>query len=307
MEKASPAPAEQAGAPPPAELSPEELAKLSKEERKAYHQARRAAQTTQAVEKPAAPLTKAQRRAIQDAQRKAKDDVKNASMGNEEMLKELKMQGLSEDQARNVMAELLAGNTVADVDDDDEDADPEDLLGSVRRWICEQKNEQITKDSIRDFNMKVRFQGHVDSTPPDHLRCILRVVVQEACAGCDLAAPKLQPGAVAKRVQPCVERWAPLLEVLFGKIDDVLEGADTVIHGIEEGIEACQAEADVPAAGLACGVVGSLMAVREIDMIEDEDLLAGCRRSSTAGKVMEKFIEFLEEALEDEDEDEEDD
>jgi len=223
------------------------------------------------------------------------------------MLKELKMQGLSEDQARNVMAELLAGNTVADVDDDDEDADPEDLLGSVRRWICEQKNEQITKDSIRDFNMKVRFQGHVDSTPPDHLRCILRVVVQEACAGCDLAAPKLQPGAVAKRVQPCVERWAPLLEVLFGKIDDVLEGADTVIHGIEEGIEACQAEADVPAAGLACGVVGSLMAVREIDMIEDEDLLAGCRRSSTAGKVMEKFIEFLEEALEDEDEDEEDD
>ncbi|CAK0799342.1 unnamed protein product, partial [Prorocentrum cordatum] len=121
-----------------------------------------------------------------------------------------------------------------------------------------------------DFNMKVRFQGHVDSTPPDHLRCILRVVVQEACAGCDLAAPKLQPGAVAKRVQPCVERWAPLLEVLFGKIDDVLEGADTVIHGIEEGIEACQAEADVPAAGLACGVVGSLMAVREIDMIEDE-------------------------------------
>jgi len=224
-------------------------------------------------------------------------------MDNEEMLKELKMQGLSEDQARKVMDELLAGNTVAE--DDDEDAEPEDLLGSVRRWICEQKDEQITKESIRDFNMKVRFQGHVDSTPPDHLRCILRVVVQEACTGCDLAAPKLQPGAVAKRVQPCVERWAPFLEVLFGKIDDVLEGADTVVQGIEEGISACQA--DVPEAGLACGLVGSLMAIREIDMIEDEDLLTGCRRASSQGKVMEKFIEFLEDALDDEDDDDEDD
>ncbi|CAK0862426.1 unnamed protein product [Prorocentrum cordatum] len=280
-QEAAGAPDGRAGAPPPAELSSEELAKLSKEERKAYHQGRRAARSAGEAERPpAAQLTRAQRRAVQEAQRRAKEDTKSASADSEELLKELRMQGLSEEQARSVMAEMHRGGAAADAaEDEDEDAEPQDLPGSVWRWMREQKDEEITEESIRDFNMKVRFQGHVDSTPPDHLRCILGAVVREACAGCDLAASRLQPGAVAQRVRPGVERWAPLLEVLFGKVNDALEGADAVIQGVEAGISACQA--GVPPAGLACGLVGSLMAIREIDVIDDEDLRGPAGRVPT--------------------------
>jgi len=46
------------------------------------------------------------------------------------------------------------------------------------------------------------------------------------------------------------------------------------------------------------------MALRDsTDDIEDEDLLTGCKRLDPMTKVMEKFIEFLEDELEDSDED----
>lgn len=32
-----------------------------------------------------------------------------------------------------------------------------------------QQDEEITKESLRDFNMKVRWQGHVNTLPADHL------------------------------------------------------------------------------------------------------------------------------------------
>merc|ERR1712137_949442 len=98
------------------------------------------------------------------------------------MFKELKLQGLTEEQARTVMKELAESDAnkeaaVAEVSDDDE---PEDLLGCVRSWMKAQP-EKIPDDALRDFNLKVRFQGHVDSTPPDHLRSMVRILVDEAC------------------------------------------------------------------------------------------------------------------------------
>jgi len=290
---------------PVPEKSAQELARMSKEERTAYHKARReadlAAKATpgDAAEQQteAAKLTKAQRRAIQDAQRKVKEDKKENTGEFDELLKDLKLQGLSEDQAREVIAEM-AKNEVIEEEDDDEDEDAEDLEASVKRWMGEQ--DEIAKDALNDFNLKVRFQGHVDTTPPDHLRAILHLLFEQACDGMDLSAPKLQPTAVAKKVEPVMTRWANLLEPLYGKIGDVLTAADIVVQST---FEAVARKPGVPEAGQACAVVGCLMAVREIDMIEDEDLLTGLRRVDNPSRVMQGFTNFLEEEVEGDEDD----
>lgn len=281
----------------PAELTPEQLKKLSKEERKAYHEAKRAAEAkAKPAAAPAKQMTKAERRQIQEAQRKLKEDSKQAGKDNDELLAELKLQGLSEEQAREVMKEMLRGENVEE--DNDDEPDEEDLLSSVRRWMSEQ-DAKVTKGLLSDFNLKVRFQGHVDSTPPDHLNCVLRLVVEEACAGCDLTSAKLQPAAVQKKVAPLLERWLPILEPLYGKIDDVIVATDAVCKAVEEGVKA--------EAGHDPAVVGCLMALRDIDLIEDEDLLTGCRRIEPRGQVLDKYINFLEDAIASDDDDEDDD
>lgn len=284
------------------ECSPEELAKMSKEERRAYHLARRTAEqagtATSSLQRDAG-MTKAQRRAIQEAQRKAKEDKVHSAGDQEEFVKELMLQGLSEEQAKEVMAEMAK---VEDLEDEDDDDEPEDLLASVRKWMEEQAT--VTKEALHDFNMKVRFQGHVETTPPDHLKAILRVITEQACAVCDLAAPKLQPTIVAQKAEPLVAKWAPLLEPLYGKIDDVLAAGDAVVQAVQEGVATRDG---MPESGQACAVVGCLMAIREIDMIEDEDLLTGCRRLESRSLVMDKFVEFLEDEMEGEDDDEDGD
>merc|ERR1719217_1161842 len=99
---------------------------MSKEERTAYHAARRAAQaaTSSGAGPEAAPkaaqLSKAQRRALQESQRKVKEDKANAGKEGDELFEELKLQGLSEDQAREVMREMKSGQIIEDDDDEDD-------------------------------------------------------------------------------------------------------------------------------------------------------------------------------------------
>lgn len=241
-------------------------------------------------------MSKAERRQIQEAQRKLKEDSKQAGKDNEELLAELKLQGLSEDQAREVMAEMLKEEAMEE--DLDDEPDEEDLLSSVRRWMSEQ-DAKVTKGLLSDFNLKVRFQGHVESTPPDHLNCVIRLVCEEACAGCDLTSAKLQPTAVQKKAAPLLERWLPILEPLYGKIDDVIVATDSVCKAVQEGVKA--------EAGHDPAVVGCLMALRDIDLVEDEDLLTGCRRMEPRGQVLDKYIGFLEDAIASDDDEEDDD
>lgn len=287
---------------PVKELSPEELAKLSKEERKAYHEARRAAQPQPAAKKQ---LTKAERREEQEAQRKAKEE-KTKKVGNdEELLAELKLQGLNEDQAREMAKEMQQGEKLEG--DDDDEGDGDDLSASIARWMSEQ-DEKITKESLRDFNMKVRWQGHVNTLPADHLGCILKILFKDACASCDLSG-KLQPTAVSEKLKAPLARWAPVLEPMYQSIDDVIVGPDCVCSAATEAVkEAVQASNGTEAAG-AAAIVGCYMALREDDILPDEELLMGCRRISSEhpSTVLEKFVEFLEDATEDDsDEDDED-
>jgi len=91
-----------------------------------------------------------------------------------------------------------------------------------------------------------------------------------------------------------------MIDGLYSKIDDVLESVDVVIGSLREGIDSVEA----PETAKDTALVGCLMALRDsTDDIEDEDLLTGCKRLDPMTKVMEKFIEFLEDELEDSDED----
>lgn len=38
----------------------------------------------------------------------------------------------------------------------------------------------VTKDSLHEFNLQVRFQGHVEKTPPDHLKEVLAILTAQA-------------------------------------------------------------------------------------------------------------------------------
>lgn len=288
------APSATGGQAPP-ELSKEELDKMTKEERKAYYEARRSAQNASDT-KAAQPLTKAQRRAIQEAQRKVKEEKQQAGMENKELLEELKLQGLSEDQAKEVMLAMLEAEDLPD--EEEEDGDEETLLACVKSWMAEQGPGEVERDALSDFMLKVRFQGHVETTPPDHLSCILQLLVEQALQGFDLSE-KLIPKRVAKHVQAQVARWAPFMSFLYEKVEeqDAMEAADCVVGGVAQGIEATTDNRDLAPALL----VGCLMAVQEVELIPDEDLATGCRRSQYATvPVVEKYIDFLE-AEEDDD------
>lgn len=228
-----------------------------------------------------------------------KDDIANAGKEDNEMFEELKLQGLSDEQAREVLRELAASQAIV-AEDGDSGEDIEDLLGSVRNWMKEQPEGPIPEDAIRDFNMKVRFQGHVETTPPDHLAAMLNVLLGQALSSCDLAAAMIKPGAIAKAFAPLLERWAIMLQGLYSKVPDVLEAVGVVV----QTINACVIQTGAPENAQDSAMVGCLMAVRELDdLVEDEDLLVGCKAVEPRSRVLEKFIEFLEEALEEDDED----
>merc|ERR1719324_1550276 len=118
------------------------------------------------------------------------------------------MLGLSVDNAKALIASEQAKGDKEDEgeEDDEEENMPEDFLGAVRKFIKDLE-EMDAQDALRDFNLQVRFQGHVDTTPPDHLAAILCVFISEALGSVDLKAPKVQPGAVAKSMQGKFERW----------------------------------------------------------------------------------------------------
>merc|ERR1711879_549873 len=121
------------------------------------------------------------------------------------MLEELKLQGLSEEQAKEMLLQLEKEAADAAQDDDDDDVE-ETLTDSVRGWMKSNDQAQSDDSSLRDFNLKVRFQGHVDSTPPEHFRAMLQVIAEQIRESPDVSSAK-QPNAVSKIADPILARW----------------------------------------------------------------------------------------------------
>jgi len=195
------------------------------------------------------------------------------------------LQGLSQEDAIEVMKQEAMAAEELDAEEAQSDDEPDDLQSTVKKYLGSVVEvAEDSKDAVHDFNLKVRFQGHVESTPPDHLACLLELLFGDAVGAVNLDDAKLKPNAVAKAAAPVLEKWTPLLEGLYSKID-VMEAADLVVqmaHKVPTG---------KPAAVVAA--VGCLMAVQEIDIMEDSDLQTACKRLEPRSKVLEGFIEFL--------------
>lgn len=123
----------------------------------------------------------------------------------------------------------------------------------------------------------------------------------QSCTELELVSAK-QPAAVAKKAQPYVSKWAFLLAEFYKKCD-CLAAAEIVVSSLSAG--AVAVHPDLSDAVRDCVLVGFLMAIRdEVEPVEDEDLLTACRKLDSSTKVMQGFIEFLDDQGSDEDEDE---
>lgn len=204
-----------------------------------------------------------------------------------EALAELKQQGLAAEQAGEVLAQIKQAHAVEDCDaESGEEPDIEEsLLESVRRWVHGRGNLQVVdaKEALSDFNLKVRFQGHERTTPPEHLAALLEVLSEDDSRLPDAATWK-QPMIVAQRVQGSVNKWASMLHWLYSRCDAPI-GAELIVSAVARGAAGAQ----------EVFTVGFLMALREELDITDEDLLTGCRAASQ-GKAMQAFIDFLAKA-----------
>jgi len=282
----------------PAEKSVADLAKMSKADRKSYHEARLMA-AKERSDNPAEGLSKADKRALarekQDQDRKRKDVAAAELEGAEEALADLKLQGLTEEQARVVLAQIAeadAANPAGDEDDEDIDAT---LIDSVRDWMAAQEQAPTGEESMRDFNLKVRFQGHVETTPPDHLSAILHILSAQISKAIDPANPPKQPAEVAKGASLALAKWTHVVAELYKRCD-VMDVTDILVSSVYEGIAEVGGELPEVARGVV--LVGFLMAVRdEFECIGDEDILAGCHQLESESKVVKKFVAFLQEEI----------
>jgi len=209
--------------------------------------------------------------------------------------------GLPECYAKE-MANEMANPSRSDHENEDSCAEVDDLPSSVWQWLRDKCEEGLPQDCLHDFNLKVRFQGYASSGPPEHLTCILHVLCEKGCGESDFLQPDIQPVAVAACVGPWLEKFSPILEAIYDKIDHPRIAADAVVQGVLKGVAAAEA----PSTEVAeCAAAGCFVAIRKADLIEDEFLLVGCRRIKAQTAVMQKFIRFLEEVCaSDEDDDE---
>mmetsp|Transcript_66535 Transcript_66535/g.184212 ORF Transcript_66535/g.184212 Transcript_66535/m.184212 type:complete len:227 (+) Transcript_66535:255-935(+) len=198
------------------------------------------------------------------------------------------LQGLSETQAREVLAQVQVAEAEAgEADEDDsEEADDKDepsLLDDVRAWMAGCGQAEAGEDALHDFNLKVRFQGHLETTAPEHLGALLQVLAAQAWQELGLATPA-QPVGIQERARHLVARWACMLGLLYQSCESIV-AADMVVSSVTEGVSSVST-------GLAestrdCAVVGLLMAIRDqVEALDDEDLLAACRRRGSSGKAM---------------------
>jgi hypothetical protein len=283
---------------PTEEKSPEDLATLSKAERTAYHQSRLQAENSQAK-----VGSKAERRfqahEKQERDRRKKHDIARKAEDDEEALVALKAQGLSEENARTLLAQLeeveaqkihSSGATPLDQDGDVED--DESLIDSVRKWMAEHREIASDDNSLRDFNLKVRFQGHTATTPPDHLAAVMQVLAWQCCMELDHAQPLKQPSDMAQVAAPMLARWTLIVGELYNRCD-VLDVYDTLAPSLCDGITDALGEIAEDARDVA--LVGMLMAIRDaFDYMSDEDIVAACHQLDSDSPVLQKFIEFLQ-------------
>eukprot|EP00933_Yihiella_yeosuensis_P010090 TRINITY_DN116349_c0_g1_i1.p1 TRINITY_DN116349_c0_g1~~TRINITY_DN116349_c0_g1_i1.p1 ORF type:complete len:372 (+),score=79.11 TRINITY_DN116349_c0_g1_i1:68-1183(+) len=304
------------------EKSAQELAKMSKLQRRSYHEARFLA--AQEIAPPKfQPKSRAERRALQEAQRRSKKDVndleknicsllRSAGALDEDLAAEEEAvalrAGLSQDRRSYFEAaaedEEEGAATNATADEDDELEGGEDFYECVKSWVRAANAGVGPEATSDDFTAMMRLWGHGSTPPADRLNSILHAVLEKIEGLDSLHNTPLhkRPSTVAKAVKSTLRSWFPLLNALFrevassgGDAAEILVGA--VRHSF---LKPHREDADGTADFLDCTIVGTLMSFREeVDTLNDAALLTACQGIQPSSHVLRQFFEFLEKEIND--------
>merc|ERR1711924_527996 len=101
-------------------------------------------------------------------------------------------------------------------------------------------------------------------------------------------------GEVARVALPVFSKWTFMITELYGRCD-VLDVNDILASSLCDGI--ADAIGELPESDRDVVLVGMLMTKRDnFDCVSDEDIVAACHQMDSESKVMQKFLEFLQES-----------
>lgn len=276
---------------PPKALPAEELAKMSKMERRAYYESR-----LQPRGAPAA-ATRSERRTAQETQRRAK--LEKAAQG--------------ESSAPQSKGPFGSGPCVPDWADDEADLEaPEeeesgdvDLHQVVKDWMQRsslgggrKEPAAVESEELEDLVCTVRLSGLAPSGSDLLLAAVLDCGAEECRSLFDPGDDAIEPSLAMKRVKPWFQRWCSFLEHLSSEapttgLEEALGAAvERIFFGNESGSALAKRHERV--------AVGFLMCARDtFEELEDEKLARACRSLGLEGPVMSKFLVFLEDNSDD--------
>jgi len=164
----------------------------------------------------------------------------------------------------------------------------------VQQWMHDHKGKDVTSELLVDFQAAVKSQNFRTS-PADQLAAVLEVLAGELCTACPPISEKLQPKLVSEKADPFVKRWSILINDLCDKTG-ALASMDIILAAVGKFAgDLFSAETTKESV-----VIGILLSLRNhIDCIDDVHILSGCKKLSSYGVAMTKFIEFLEEVSDD--------
>lgn len=174
-------------------------------------------------------------------------------------------------------------------DDDVGTSGGEGCRACIQQWMQDHKNESVSSDLIHDFDCTIKTFD-VRALPSLQLAAVVEIMIADTMAECDLNTTKLQPVKVCEKASPFVEKWSSLIDNVYSKIDDAQEAIDIIISSLKRSIAFITASEYTKETLL----IGCLLSLRDLDAVDDEDILAGCRKIELQSKAMERFIEFLE-------------
>jgi len=161
-------------------------------------------------------------------------------------------------------------------------------LGLVKTWMTDHGDENVTSVLIAGFEAAIESMD-CRIPPVDQLAAVITVVTDVVSKQASSASDKLQPKMVNEMASPIVQKWSWLIADLFAKVGDDSVAMDVII------ISAQKVAADYFTVVQETLVIGVLLGLRDhVDAITDNGILSGCKKLSSYGKAMEKFIQFLE-------------
>jgi translation initiation factor 2 beta subunit (eIF-2beta)/eIF-5 len=181
------------------------------------------------------------------------------------------------------------GTYLVEGDDDFGTSEGDGCRACIRQWMQDHKNESISSESVHDFDCAIK-SFDFRALPSRQLADLIEIMVDDTIAEYDLNTDKLQPVMVSEKASPFVERWSPLIDNLYSKIDDAQEAIDIIISSLKKAIVGITPPSEDTNETL---LIGCLLSLRGVDAVGDEDVLAGCCKIKVQSKAMKQFIKFL--------------